>query len=156
VQYHLAAGDPQPVSQLDVLDAGAGIASLVEATELEERFETDRAASAPKGHRAFRGLLVDEKGGKVLVQGKEILFARTIVVRPEHRVHIRLLAKRLLDPLQRVFPHDDVGVEEEQDIPSSHLRGSVARVCWTPGSTWELNDARRKRCGDLGGLVRRS
>ena len=116
---------PQPHAQLDVLDRRLGIAFGVEAADAPERVGTNGAAPGPEGLRRALGADVVVAMREVLVLREEVRRCRELVVGAEHRRGPGP-RERVPEHARRVGVHDDVRVDEPEDVAPGDLGAAVA------------------------------
>jgi len=150
-QAHAVTCPGQSVPQLDVLDRGTAV-RRIEAAELEEDLAADGPATGPeRGGLTPRGL-VDVVVEEVLVLRDKVWRCRPRVVGPEESAECRLVLEGGGDLGDGVGRHQHIGVQEEDDLASCHLRPEIARHSRSAPRAGCAEDP----CSSSNGLVRRA
>ena len=123
--------EPSPpgeaAAELDVLDRRARVASRVEPVDLGERVGAHRPEAGPEAPGLARGALVHRVVEEVPEAGDETRRDDAVVVRAEHGDEVAVLGERGANPRERVRVDEDVGVEEDEDVPRRPGRAVVPR-----------------------------
>ena len=143
----------QAVAEFDVLDLRPRETTRVEAAGSVEQIPPHGATTRPEGVGLAGALHVHVAVQKIPILRYETGRGRGIVVRAKDRGHLRMLVNRAREAAQRIRVQHDVGVHEDDPIPSRPGDSVVARLGGTARWLPEPDDLIGKAPCDLGGVV---
>jgi hypothetical protein len=117
----------EPAAELDVLDRCVRVPVRVEPACRPERIDADGAEAGPEGDRVARGALVDHVVEEVAKARDRAAREDTVVVRPEDADERRVTGERGADARERIGVHENVRVDEDDDVGGHPLRALVPR-----------------------------
>jgi len=154
-QQDAQAPPAQPQAELDVLDRRLRVTLRVESARLEEGRLADRAAARPERLRLAPRLAVMEVVDEILVLRKKVRRRRRVVVRAEHRAHVRR-TERIGQDTGRVAVDHDVGIDEPEHVAARKAGSDVAgaaRAQPAAGADDTRSERGRHSSRSIGGAV---
>ena len=119
-------GVDQAHPELDVLDRGARELLLVESPGVEKRLAANRPQPGPERLRGTGRLMVHVVMEQVPETRDGTRGAGLVIVGAEHPLQRRVALEGGADPSQGVVVHDDVGVDEDEDLGVALARSGVS------------------------------
>jgi hypothetical protein len=131
VEQDAMASLAETVPEFDILNGGERKALRIEAPEFLEHRPTDSATSGPERRRFRIPVLMHKMVQQVAVSGYDASSPRLRIIRTKDGGHFRMLGKYQEYTVYSCRCDDDVGVDEEEDVPLRVTRAVIACRRWS-------------------------